>query len=102
MAPFFRGWFSSVCCTVPAYQCRCYVPVNCLQGGYEPALNVRLDIFHALQRISKLCKSKHGAFKPFMARLRDACFIVNLDDIKEASVVDAFVIGRMDIFGFRK
>ncbi|CAB1108010.1 unnamed protein product [Ectocarpus sp. CCAP 1310/34] len=45
------------------------------QGGCQPALNVRLDIFHALQRISRLCKTKHGAFKPFMARLRDACFI---------------------------
>lgn len=60
---------------------------NWLQGGCEPALKVRLDIFHALQRISKLCINKHGAFKPFMARLRDACFIVNLDDIKEASAL---------------
>ncbi|CAB1117108.1 unnamed protein product [Ectocarpus sp. CCAP 1310/34] len=54
-------------------------------GNGESALKVRLDIFHALQRVSKLCKKSHGAFKPFMARLRDACFIVNLDDIKEAS-----------------
>ena len=49
---------------------------------------VRLDIFHALQRISRLVKKNHGAFKPFMARLRDACFIVNSEDIKEASFVD--------------
>ncbi|CAM9748079.1 unnamed protein product, partial [Laminaria digitata] len=27
----------------------------------------------------------HGAFKPFVARLRDACFIVSRDDIAEAS-----------------
>ena len=33
-------------------------------------------------------KKNQGAFKPFMARLRDACFIVNLDDVKEASFVD--------------
>ncbi|CBJ28935.1 similar to Werner syndrome protein [Ectocarpus siliculosus] len=52
-------------------------------GDEQCALQVRLDIFHALQRISRLCKKSHGAFKPFMARLRDACFIVNQDDIKE-------------------
>ncbi|CAN0585127.1 unnamed protein product, partial [Laminaria digitata] len=45
---------------------------------------VRLDLFHGLQRISRLVKKSHGAFKPFMARLRDACFIVNRDDIAEA------------------
>ena len=33
-------------------------------------------------------KKNQGAFKPFMARLRDACFIVNSEDIKEASFVD--------------
>lgn len=51
-------------------------------------LKVRLDIFHALQRLSRLLKKSHGAFRPFMARLRDACFIVNLADIEEASVPD--------------
>lgn len=56
---------------------------DCFQGGDRSTLKVCLDIFHALQRISKLLKKSHGAFKPFMARLRDACFIVNLDDIKE-------------------
>lgn len=70
---------------------------NCIQvGNGESALKVRLDVFHALQRVSKLCKKSHGAFKPFMARLRDACFIVNLDDIKEASVVDVVVVGRIN------
>lgn len=69
---------------------------NCFQGGYEPALKVRLDVFHALQRISKPCINKHGAFKSFMARLRDACFIVNLDGIKEASAVGVVVVGRME------
>ncbi|CAN0310195.1 unnamed protein product, partial [Laminaria digitata] len=49
---------------------------------------VRLDVFHALQRISRLVKKNHGAFKPFMARLRDAFFIVNSEDIKEASFVE--------------
>ncbi|CAB1102728.1 unnamed protein product [Ectocarpus sp. CCAP 1310/34] len=63
-------------------------------GNGESALKVRLDIFHALQRVSKLCKKSHGAFKPFMARLRDACFIVNLDDIKEASAVEQALAGK--------
>ncbi|CAN0113688.1 unnamed protein product [Laminaria digitata] len=60
---------------------------------------VRLNVFHALQRISRLVKKNHGAFNPFgapyrdqnndnfgpfMARLRDAFFIVNSEDIKEA------------------
>ncbi|CAM9179584.1 unnamed protein product [Ectocarpus sp. 8 AP-2014] len=45
---------------------------------------VRLDLFHALNRISRKIRKKHGAFKPFMARLRDACFLVNRDDIREA------------------
>ena len=49
---------------------------------------VRLDIFHALQPLSRLVKKNHGAFKPFMARLRDVCFIVNSEDIREASFVD--------------
>ena len=49
---------------------------------------VCLDIFHALQRISRLVNKNHGAFKPFMARLRDAGFIVNSEDIKEAIFVD--------------
>ena len=46
---------------------------------------VRLDIFNGLQRISISVKQSHGAFGPFMARLRDACFIVNREDIEEAS-----------------
>lgn len=45
---------------------------------------VRLDLFHALNRISRVVKKSHGAFKPFMARLRDACFLVNRDDVQQA------------------
>ena len=56
---------------------------------------VRLDVFHALQRILRLVKN-HGEFNPFMARLRDAFFILNSDDIKEASyVIAVFGIGQM-------
>ena len=33
-------------------------------------------------------KKSHGAFKPSMAWLRDACYIVNLEDMKEASGFD--------------
>ncbi|CBN79572.1 hypothetical protein Esi_0011_0164 [Ectocarpus siliculosus] len=52
-------------------------------GNGQSALKVRLDIFHGLQRVSKLCKKSHGAFRPFMARLRDALLHCQLDDIKE-------------------
>ena len=53
--------------------------------GGPHMLKVRLDTFHALSRISCLVKKSHGAFKPFMAWLRNACYIVNLEDIKDAS-----------------
>ncbi|CAB1103500.1 unnamed protein product [Ectocarpus sp. CCAP 1310/34] len=48
--------------------------------------SVRLDPFHTLNRISRMTKKSHGAFKPFMARLRDACFLVNRDDVYQASL----------------
>ena len=48
---------------------------------------VRLDVFHARQRISRLVKKNHGAFNPFMARLRDSFIILYSDDIKEASLL---------------
>ncbi|CAM9861512.1 unnamed protein product, partial [Ectocarpus fasciculatus] len=53
-------------------------------ASQEPrgVFSVRLDLFHALQRISRKTKKTHGAFKPFMARLRDACFLVNRDDVE--------------------
>ena len=51
-------------------------------------LKGRLDALHALPRISRLVKKSHGASKPSMAWLRDACYIVNLEDIKEASGFD--------------
>ena len=54
------------------------------QGGGPNMLKGRLDTFHALPRISRLVKKSHGAFKPSMAWLRDSCYIVNLEDIKEA------------------
>ena len=58
------------------------------QGGDPHMLKVRLDTFHALPRISRLVKKSHGAFKPSMAWLRDACYIVNLEAIQEASGFD--------------
>ena len=51
-------------------------------------LKVCLDTFHALPRISFLVKKIHGAFKPSNAWLRDASYIVNLQDIQEASGLD--------------
>lgn len=71
---------------------------TCFQiGNGQSALKVRLDIFPALQRISKPYKRSHGAFKLFMARLRNACFIIHLDAIKEASTVDVVVVGWIKI-----
>lgn len=46
---------------------------------------VLLDLFHALNRLSRTIKKRHGAFRPFMARMRDACFLVNRDDVELAS-----------------
>lgn len=59
-------------------------------------LKVRLDIFHALQRISRLVKKSHGAHRTFMSRLRDACFVVNKDDIREVRVVGVLDVVRRD------
>eukprot|EP00904_Undaria_pinnatifida_P013878 jgi/Undpi1/9620/HiC_scaffold_27.g12076.m1 len=56
-------------------------------GGGPNMLKGRLDTFHALPRISRLVKKSHGAFKPSMAWLRDSCYIVNLEDIKEVEVL---------------
>ncbi|CBJ33586.1 conserved unknown protein [Ectocarpus siliculosus] len=48
---------------------------------------VRLDLFHALNRLSRTIKKGHGAFRPIMARLRDACFLVNRDDVLQIEKV---------------
>ncbi|KAJ3081332.1 hypothetical protein HDU99_005967, partial [Rhizoclosmatium hyalinum] len=44
-------------------------------------LKVRLDCFHAMNRINKTLLKSHGAYKPFMARLRDAFFLISKDDL---------------------
>ena len=58
------------------------------QGDGPHMLKVRLDTFHALPRMSCLVKKSQGAFKPSIAWLSDACYIVNLKYIKEASNFD--------------
>jgi hypothetical protein len=50
-----------------------------LQTGEK--IYIRLDVFHAIQRISKTLLHSHGAFQLFMARLKDAFFLVSKDDI---------------------
>ncbi|CAM9724078.1 unnamed protein product [Pylaiella littoralis] len=60
---------------------------NSPQERNRGMFSVRLDLFHALNRISRTVKKGHGAFKPFMARLRDACFLVNRDDIQQVEMV---------------
>lgn len=44
-------------------------------------LAVKLDAFHAMQRLSKLILKSHGACRAYLARLRDAFFKVNADDL---------------------
>ena len=51
-------------------------------------LKVRLDTFHALPRMSRLANRSHGAFKPSMDWLRAACYIVNLEAIRDATGFD--------------
>jgi hypothetical protein len=50
-------------------------------NNLPPLFAVRLDIFHAMQRISRTLKLKHGAAHAFLARLRDAFFLVCKEDI---------------------
>ena len=47
----------------------------------SPLLSVLLDVFHGMQRISRTIKLKHGAARAFLARLRDAFFVVSKKDI---------------------
>ncbi len=44
-------------------------------------LLVKLDAFHAMQRLSKLILKSHGACRAYLARLRDAFFKVNAEDL---------------------
>eukprot|EP00903_Cladosiphon_okamuranus_P019959 g18342.t1 len=44
-------------------------------------LCLRLDPFHAMQRLSKLILKSHGACRAYLARLRDAFFMVHKEDL---------------------
>ena len=44
-------------------------------------LRLKLDPFHPMQRLSKLVLKSHGACGAYMARLRDALFMVHSDDL---------------------
>ena len=44
-------------------------------------LRLKLDPFHAMQRLSKLVLKSHGAYGAYMARLRDALFMVHSEDL---------------------
>ena len=44
-------------------------------------LRLKLDIFHAMQRLSKLFLKSHGACGAYMARLRDALFMAHSEDL---------------------
>lgn len=44
---------------------------------------IKLDPFHAMQRLSKLVLKSHGACRAFLTRLRDAFFKVYRSDLEE-------------------
>ncbi|CAN0373205.1 unnamed protein product [Pylaiella littoralis] len=54
-------------------------------------LVVKLDAFHAMQRLSKLILKSHGACGAYLARLRDAFFTINAEDLAavEAALLQA-------------
>ncbi|KAI8830988.1 hypothetical protein BJ741DRAFT_567708 [Chytriomyces cf. hyalinus JEL632] len=61
-------------------------------------VHVRLDIFHAMQRISRTVLSSHGAYHAFMSRLQDAFFLVCKDDLEQVcNVLKATGKSDMDI-----
>ncbi|CAN0106779.1 unnamed protein product, partial [Chrysoparadoxa australica] len=51
-------------------------------GNEDGTLQVRLDMWHAMNRVVRRCKQSHGAFNAFAASLRDAFFLVNKDDLE--------------------
>jgi hypothetical protein len=55
-------------------------------------VKVRLDCFHAMNRINRTLLKAHGAYKPFMARLRDAIFLISAEDMN--TVVAALKAAR--------
>ncbi|CAN0004911.1 unnamed protein product, partial [Scytosiphon promiscuus] len=61
--------------------------------GDVAGLAVKLDAFHAMQRLSKLILKSHGACRAYLARLRDAFFKVNADDL--AAVQAALLLAGM-------
>ncbi|KAJ3251609.1 hypothetical protein HDU77_005788, partial [Chytriomyces hyalinus] len=66
---------------------------NCCSRVENPELaategehvHVRLDIFHAMQRLSRTMLKSHGAYHAFLARLQDAFLIVCSEDIEQIS-----------------
>ncbi|KAI9104874.1 hypothetical protein DFS34DRAFT_663858 [Phlyctochytrium arcticum] len=64
-----------------------FVDLTCGNGR----IIVKLDCFHAMNRIAKVWKKAHGAFRPFMARFRDAIFLVTGSDV---AVVEQVLRGQ--------
>jgi hypothetical protein len=48
---------------------------------------VKNDIYHAFQRFRRTLRKEHGAYQDFISALRDATFILNLDDVDECTHV---------------
>ena len=42
---------------------------------------IKLDAFHAMKRVQEAISKRHGAYNHFLARFRDAMFLLNQDDI---------------------
>jgi hypothetical protein len=58
--------------------------IDVLSDTCSVAPVVLLDLFHALQRIIRLAHKSHGAFRPFIARLREAFSVMLSSDVDAA------------------
>lgn len=79
-------------CVVSFESC-CIVVSHACEGEVS---SVRLHLFHALDHISRVINTKHSAFWPFMARLEDACFLANKEDIEQASTTTRHAIRALN------
>jgi hypothetical protein len=58
--------------------------IDVLSDTCSVAPVVLLDLFHALQRIIRLAHKSHGAYRPFIARLREAFSVMLSSDVDAA------------------
>jgi hypothetical protein len=63
-------------------------------------VTICLDIFHAMQRITKTLSKSHGAFKPYISALRDSFFLVSNKDME--SVEQALMAKGMNAAAIKR